>query len=491
MNAFTEIVHPMATRDFHDMSVYALSRGLERGDWTSVDLTTHFLNRILVLNPKIHAVPFVLAESALDQAHKSDLRRAAGQVLSALDGVPMTIKDTIRVKGYPSPYGTWFMRNYVPKTDSRIVEVLRGCGLVLLGRTAMPTAAFDWNCRNQVYPECVNPIDPEKTPGGSSGGAAAALASGMTPLDLGSDLAGSIRYPAHCCGVFGLRLTDQWLPIDDVGAENSPSGIRQILAYGPMTRFAEDLDLLLDIFEKKFPSPSVARALPNNGPYKIAYSSELIGMRPESSTQVLFDNFLRRLSAKGHTVVETKPNLDFDALFRDLGIIAGHEMLGPIPKYVKPVMARIVGWWLLNRRLGKGPVTRYFSRGFRSSETEYREACDRRKVVFGEIDRFFAEYPLWVLPVAPSSAIPRSVMTGKSLTTPSGTFEYTQYMAAYTAPTAFMGTPAFACPIGVDDTGMPVGVQIHARRHADRWLARVGAQLETALEMRASPTMPV
>jgi amidase len=154
---------------------------------------------------------------------------ASGQAFSALDGIPMTIKDTIRVKGYPSPYGTWFMRNYVPKADSRIVAALRASGLVILGRTAMPTAAFDWNCRNQVYPECVNPIDPENTPGGSSGGAAAALASGMTPLDLGSDVAGSIRYPAHCCGVFGLRMTDQWLPIDDVGAENSPSGVRQIL----------------------------------------------------------------------------------------------------------------------------------------------------------------------------------------------------------------------------------------------------------------------
>jgi Asp-tRNA(Asn)/Glu-tRNA(Gln) amidotransferase A subunit family amidase len=102
------------------------------------------------------------------------------------------------------------------------------------------------------------------------------------------------------------------------------------------------------------------------------------------------------------------------------------------------------------------------------------------------VEQFFASYPLWALPVAPSSAISRSLMTGEKITTPSGTFEYTQYMAAYTAPTAMMGTPVLVGPIGVDDSHMPVGVQIHAPRHADRWLARVGARLELSLGMRAS-----
>lgn len=481
----------MGKRDFHNLSVCTLATGLAHGDWTSVELAEHFLKRIQALNPRIHAVPYVLEEEALAQARESDRRRLSGQVLSPLDGIPMTIKDTIRVKGYPGPYGTWFMRNYVPKTDSRIINTLRVSGLVFLGRTAMPTAAFDWNCRNQVYPECVNPIDPAKTPGGSSGGAAAALASGMTSLDLGSDLAGSIRYPAHCCGVFGLRTTDEWLPIDDTGAENAPSGVRQILAYGPMSRFAEDLALVLDVFEKSFPIVNVPSHPPSQGPFKIAYSSQLLGMLAEPSTRTTFDKFLQRLSSAGYTLIEAHPDVDFDELFRDLGIIAGHEMLSPMPKLLKPLIARIVGWWLLDRRLGPGPVTRYFKRGFRSSESDYEDACHRRKLVLEKVEQFFAEYPLWVLPVAPSSAVSRALMTGEEITTRSGTFEYTQYMAAYTAPTAFMGTPSLACPIGIDDCNMPVGVQIHARRHADRWLAQFGAQLETSLGLRSSAPLPV
>jgi Asp-tRNA(Asn)/Glu-tRNA(Gln) amidotransferase A subunit family amidase len=151
----------------------------------------------------------------------------------------------------------------------------------------------------------------------------------------------------------------------------------------------------------------------------------------------------------------------------------------------------VVGWWLLDRRLGSGPVTRYFHKGFRSNEAEYENACDRRRLVLEKVEQFFAAYPLWVLPVAPSSAISRELMTGKEITTASGRFEYTQYMAAYTAPTAFMGTPALACPAGVDESNMPVGVQIHAARHADHWLARVGAHLETSLGMRASAPLSV
>ena len=124
---------------FHEYSISTLVQGLQGGRWTSVQITEYFLNRIRELNPTIHAVPYVLADQALSQARESDLRRASGQVLSKLDGIPMTIKDAIRVKDYPSPYGTWFTRNYRPKTDCRIIEALRKNGLVFMGRSAIPT----------------------------------------------------------------------------------------------------------------------------------------------------------------------------------------------------------------------------------------------------------------------------------------------------------------------------------------------------------------
>jgi Asp-tRNA(Asn)/Glu-tRNA(Gln) amidotransferase A subunit family amidase len=190
-------------------------------------------------------------------------------------------------------------------------------------------------------------------------------------------------------------------------------------------------------------------------------------------------------------LVETLPDLDFESLFSDLGMITGHEMLRTTPRWLKPVAARVSGWWLLDRRLGPGPITRYFQAGFRSNEAAYQAACARRKLVHARVERFFDAYPLWALPVAPSSAVERTAMTGKPITTASGTFEYSHYMAAYTTPTAVLGTPALACPMGIDDSNMPVGVQIHARRHADRWLARFGAQLEESLALRASAPLPV
>src|SRR5262245_8972461 len=132
-----------------NLSAKALAEGLHLGRWTSVEVTQFYLDRITQRNPEVHAIPYALAKEALDQAKASDDRRANGKSLSKVDGLPMTLKDSIRVKGYPSTYGFWPMKNYRPKSDSQLVDVLRKSGMVILGRSAIPTGAFDWNCRNQ------------------------------------------------------------------------------------------------------------------------------------------------------------------------------------------------------------------------------------------------------------------------------------------------------------------------------------------------------
>ena len=169
----------------HEQSATSLARGLRNGHWTSIALTEHFLKRIREINPQIHAVPYVFEKEALVQARESDARRAAGGALSAIDGLPMTIKDAARMKDSPSTYGLLLLRFHRPTSDCQLIAILRRSGVVFLGRTAVPTASFDWNCKNWVYPECVNSHDSSRTPGGSSGGAAAALARGLTPLELG------------------------------------------------------------------------------------------------------------------------------------------------------------------------------------------------------------------------------------------------------------------------------------------------------------------
>jgi amidase len=463
--------------EFHQQSATSLAQGLRQGRWTSVALTEHFLNRIREINPEIHAVPYIFESEALAQARESDARRAAGNALSEIDGLPMTIKDAIRIKDSPTTYGFWLLRNYRPTRDSQLIDILRKNGVVFLGRTAVSTGSFDWNCRNWIYPECVNPYDFSRTPGGSSGGAAAALARRLTPLELGSDIAGSIRYPAHCCGVYGLRTTDGWLPIEDILPEVIGPAFRQLLTVGPMAAHLEDLDLLLARFASRIPERGSPAVMPNRAPMKIAFSRDLLGVPTEPSTAALFDEFLHRLESRGHRLVEAKPPFDYNDLHRDWGIIAGHEYVSALPWVVRrtPVLA-FHAWWMLTRRLGRGPFATHFRNGMFAREADYTAACARRSTVFKTVDGFFSEHALWILPVAPSAAIPRT-WSGKMIQGAAGKFDYSTYLGSYMIPTTVLGTPVLTCPIGVDHDQMPVGVQIHGPRFSDRWLVRAVMRL--------------
>lgn len=450
-------------------------------------LTEHFLRRIREIDPQIHAVPYVFEKEALAQARESDVRRAAGGALSEIDGLPMTIKDAMRIKDSRSTYGAWLLRNYRPKSDCQLIDILRESGVVFLGRSAVPTWSFDWNCKNAIYPECVNPHNPSRVPGGSSGGSAAAVAAGLTPLELASDVCGSIRYPAHCCGIYGLRTTDGWLPIDDFGPETFGVLFRQLLTLGPMAAHVEDLDLLLERFASRIPERGSSSLPPPGSTLKIVFSRELLGVRPEPSSAALFDQFLKRLEIQGHTLVEACPPFDFSALYRDWGLIAGHENVAAMPWIVRrtPLLA-LHNWWMLTRRFGRGPFPTHFKNGMRSSDADYADACARRATILETVDRFFSEYALWILPVSPSAAIPRS-SCGKVIRTAQGDFDYSTYLGSYLGPTTVLGTPVLTCPIGVDHDQMPIGVQLHGPRFSDRWLVRVATQLGRA---SAFPSLP-
>ena len=468
---------------FHELTAESLIQGLQTRKWSSLELTSHFLARIKKIDPQLHSVPFLFEAEALEQARESDQRRMEGKALSALDGLPMTIKDSIRIKSSISTYGIWLFRNYRPKTDSQLIEILRRSGIVFLGRTAVPTAAFDWNCWNRVYPECVNPFDARRIPGGSSGGAAAALAKGLTPLELGSDLGGSIRYPAHCCGIYGLRTTDGWLPIEDIGPEGLPTAFRQLLTLGPMARNLADLDIMLERFAERFPRKESTGKFPE-GKLRIAYSREIMGMPSEPSTQKLFQAYLDELAHQGHILIEIAPAKNFEELYYVWGIIAGYEYTQAFPKWLRNrLVKKIQAWWMLDHRLGAGPFTTHFKRGMLADKKTYHAACEQRKDIFAETDKFFEEYALWILPVAPSSAIPRA-LCGKKIQTASGPIEYSKYLGSYTVPTTTLGTPVLTCPIGADELKMPIGVQVHGPRYSDRWLVRALKKIELGFPNR-------
>ncbi len=459
-------------QDYHQLSAHELVTGLHNQSWSSEMLTQHFLERIAEANPKLHAL-HTLNPHALEQARAMDTRRAAGEKLPALAGLPISLKDAFGSQDLRTTYGLAPLAFHRARRDSQLVASLKRAGIIFLGRSAVPTASFDWNCRNQLFAECVNPHDPERVPGGSSGGAASALAAGLTPLELGSDVAGSIRYPAHCCGVYGLRTSDGWLPFGDIGPDPQ-HGFRNLAVAGPMAAHLSDLSLILDWFAAEFPDSRLQSPNPLTAqlksPLKLAYSDELLGLTPDNESHDLIKNWLNDLKDKGQVMLtKARPDLDYAALHQDWAMIVGYEQNQLLPAAMPgPFKRRFIDQLLL-KRLGPGWMRPAMLKGMAVTRQEYLSAIARCRSAQNKTDRFFQEFDAWVLPVSPSAALKRSEC-GTLLQTHLGPMAYTDYLSGYLCPTAMLGTPALALPVGKTHTGLPIGVQIHGPRFSDRLL---------------------
>lgn len=454
--------------DLHHLSATELVLGLQRGQWQSQDLVRHFLERIHRLNPQLAAL-HTLNKHCLDQAKALDQRRAQGEDLGLLAGLPFSVKDAFPVKGLRSTYGMWPSAYYIPHRDCRVIAALRAEGALFLGRSAVPTACFDWNCRNQLFPECVHPQFPERTPGGSSGGAACALVSEMTPLEIGSDLAGSIRYPAHCCGIYGMRTSDGWLTMADAGP-NGLSTFTNLVVCGPLARHLEDLLLMLQALARHFPdsrlrSPKTAQDKP--APQRLAYSRSLAGLEPDADTLRVLEAWLNARRAQGIQVEEVHPDLDFDLLNHHWGLIVGYEMRKTLPEWLpgKAWKKWSIDWFMV-QRLGPGFMRQGLMRGLSLSHAEYLNALAEYRSTQNQIDAFFRQFDAWVLPVSPSPALLLSEF-GTILEREHHRLPYADFLGTYLCSTSLTGTPALTVPAGESAEGLPIGLQIHGPRFGD------------------------
>src|SRR5205085_6094653 len=206
------------------------------------------LAQINTHNPTLNAVNTLDAEQAYKRAREADVALARGQVWGPLHGVPFTLKDAHATAGMRTTTGFPPLADYVPQEDSTVTARLKAAGGILIGKTNVAMMLADYQTNNPICGRTNNPWDIERTPGGSSGGAAAALASGMTPFEIGTDLSGSIRIPAHFCGVFGLKPTENRVSLDGlIPGLNAPRSVRIMSCIGPMASTVEDLALLYPI----------------------------------------------------------------------------------------------------------------------------------------------------------------------------------------------------------------------------------------------------
>ncbi|WP_375690283.1 amidase family protein [Pseudooceanicola sp. LIPI14-2-Ac024] len=256
------------TIDPNSLSARALADRIRRAKVTAQEVTRETLDRVARINPAINAIVQDCAEEALADAAAVDRRIAAGDPVGRLAGVPVTIKVIADQRGYATTNGVTLLRDAVATADSPFLGRMRAEGAVVVGRTNTPAFSYRWFTSNQLHGTTLNPRNPALTPGGSSGGAGAAAAAGLGHIAHGTDIAGSIRYPAYACGVQGIRPTVGRVPAFNNSGGDRPIGGQMMAVSGPLARRVDDLRLALEVMSGYDPDDVMSAPVPLRGaPY--------------------------------------------------------------------------------------------------------------------------------------------------------------------------------------------------------------------------------
>ena len=294
----------------------ACARAVQAGRVSALELCDAAIARIEELDGAINAVVVRDFARARVQARAVDAAQARGERL-ALMGVPMTVKESFNIAGLPTSWGLPPFREFRPDEDAVVVQRLKRAGAVILGKTNIAAGLADWQCANPLYGRTVNPWDAQRTPGGSSGGGAAALAAGMVALEFGSDLFGSVRVPAHFCGLFAHKPSVGVLPTrghDFPGTQQEPGDKPAVI--GPLARCADDLDRVLDAVAGPDQPDAAAYRLSLPAPRHTALRDWRVLVLAEhplaacaSDMRAALEGVAERLSRAGATVARTSPLL--------------------------------------------------------------------------------------------------------------------------------------------------------------------------------------
>ncbi len=481
-----------------------MADALAAGEVTSVELTRLHLDRIKAVDGDatrgVHAFLVVDADGALAQAAASDARRAAGEPASALDGVPIAVKDVLATEGIETTCGSKILQGWIPPYDATVVTRLKQAGLPILGKTNMDEFAMGSSTEHSAYGPTRNPWDQTRIPGGSGGGSAAAVAAFEAPLALGTDTGGSIRQPASVTGSVGVKPT--YGGVSRYGLVAMANSLDQI---GPCTRTVLDAALLHEIIGGHDPRDSTsldepvpavveaarAGAAGDLSGVKVGVITELSGEGWQSGVMARFDESLDLLRAAGAEIVEVScPN--FTHALAAYYLLMPSEASSNLAKFdamryglrvtpegdpsAEDVMraSREAGFGdEVKRRIILG--TYALSSGY--YDAYYGQAQKVRTLITRDFDAAFSAVDVLVSPTSPVTAF----KLGEKLDDPVAM--YLNDLA--TIPANMSGVPGISLPNGLaDEDNLPSGFQVLAPAKADDRLYRVGAALEAALEKK-------
>lgn len=480
-----------------EMTVVEAGRRMADGSLTSRDLLEAVLERASATEAELHSYLTIDHEGARAAADDADRRRRAGEGLGPLDGVPIAVKDNMCTRGVETTCSSQILSGYRPPYDATVVKALKAAGSVIVGKTNLDEFAMGSSTENSAYGPTRNPWNPDRVPGGSSGGSAAAVAAGSALAALGSDTGGSIRQPGSLCGVVGMKPT--YGLVSRYGLVAFASSLDQI---GPIARSVEDAVLLLEVIAGH--DPLDATSWPGEIPHfgadleagvdglRIGVVSELggEGFDPEvaSACRAMVDQLADRGAAVEEVSLPT-----FDVALSAYYLIAPAECSANLARFdgvryglrvegstAEEMMAK-------TRAAGFGPeVTRRILLGTYALSAGYYDAFygqahKVRTLIQQDFANAYEAVDVLVSPTSPTTAFELGSKTQDPLA---------MYMSdVCTIPSNLAGHPAMSVPIGLDGAGLPIGFQVMAPALGERVMFRVGAEVERLAGFDARPPM--
>jgi len=471
---------------------YQLAQMIRDRTVSAVEVLDAYLERIVKYNSQLNAICTLDAERARQRAKEADEALARGENWGILHGVPVTIKDLFETAGLLTTAGYKPLKDNVPKTDATVVARLRGAGAVIMGKTNPAKLAGDYQSKNDLFARVNNPWNLNYTAGGSSGGSAAAIAAGLSPLDIGSDIGGSIRQPSHFCGVYGLKPTDR--RVSTTGHIPAVPGMshcfRQMLVAGPIARSIEDLQLCFSLIVGADPrSPDIPPVPLDNSScknlqnLKIAWTDELNPYPVARSIKSAMQALAHKLSNAGTQIEQWIPKFDFISAWQVYLIISAYT--SPISQpfdfeYVRDSLALILGEATGGdralRKISNVPKIS-FSTALNPNIKGYFAALTQRDRFIAQMDAELEPWDAWLCPVAMTPAF-RHCPTGTAIEIDGRKVPYLMASGAYTIPLAFTGHPVVVIPIGYTPDGLPIGMQIVGKRWREMELLAIAQEID-------------
>ncbi|MCL7494722.1 amidase [Streptomyces sp. MCA2] len=454
-----------------EMPARAQAGAVRTGEVSAVELVDAHLARIAEVNPAVNAVTQLLAEQSRGAAAEIDRSRAAGAELGPLAGVPFTVKETTAIEGVPTTYGAKCLRDSVARADAPPVARLRAAGGIPVGHSNMPTLILAGvHTRSELFGDTANPWSSAVTPGGTSGGDGAAVASGMAALGLGNDSGGSVRIPASFCGVAGLKPTYGRFAADHRIGPDDPSLAAQILVVdGPLARTVDDLRLAYEVLAGADPRDPRAVPVPPYGdplerPLKVAMVTDPGGHGVHPVVRKAVESAADALRDAGYEVTEVAdvPRLD-----------------DTLDAYARMTLTEFATTWpVVKPLLGEGGhryIERAMARSCPLELPDYLRLTGVRMGIQRDWAAFLDVYPLVLGPVFTEPPF----APGDDVRDEEGHRRVQQAMRLCTA-TSFVGVPAVAVPTGVV-AGLPHGVQLIGRSYREDLCLEAAEEVERRL----------